>query len=45
MGAERSRAEAIDSAIGIMIAKVPQLEPTENAIKPEIKNTNGARKI
>ena len=33
---------ATGTAMGIMIAKVPQLEPTEKAMKPETKKTSGA---
>ena len=39
---ERSNVDAIDIAIGIIIANVPQLDPTEKAIKPDTKNTRGA---
>ena len=35
---------AIGTAIGIMIANVPQLEPTENAINADTRNTRGARR-
>ena len=33
---------AIGIAIGIMIANVPQLEPTEKAMNAEVMNINGA---
>ena len=41
-GAENPSVVAIGMAIGIMMAKVPQLEPTENAINAETIKISGA---
>ena len=41
-GIGRSSVVAIGIAIGIMIANVPQLEPTENAMKADVMKTSGA---
>ena len=37
----RLRVSAAGTAIGSMIAKVPQLVPVEKAMPPETKKTNG----